>query len=236
MMTRALGSLALLVLATVGCVDDLVRPDEELPLTEEEAELLGLDVFYDAMVRALETSQASSNLRIAPAFVRVPIFERDSTTRLCEFGGSVAITVTVTGEADTVAHIGTLDLTAVFTHVDCQNAAGAARFLINGAPHITLAMELVANGSGTTAITGRLFGAITASVGYRGNVCEIDLPFNGTLRPDGAATLVFTGTVCGRAASKPVEIPSSVRRSGRRSTTSLAEQRAHSPNEPAHGR
>jgi hypothetical protein len=223
MMTRALGSLALLVLSTVGCVDDLVRPDEELPLTEEEAELLGLDLFYDAMVRALETSEASSNLRIAPAFVRVPIFERDSTTRLCEFGGSVAIKVTVTGDADTVAHVGTLDLTAVITHLDCQNSEGATRFLINGDPHITLAMELVGNGSGTTAITGRLFGAVTASAGYRGNTCEIDLPFNGSLRGDGAATLVFTGTVCRQAATRTVEIPSSVRRSRPRSTTSIAD-------------
>jgi len=226
MMARALGSLAtLLVLATSACVDDLVRPDEELPLTEEEAELLGIEVFYDALVKALESSDASSNLRPPPAlaFVRVPIFERDSTSRLCQFGGSIAIAVTVTGDADTVANVGSLDMTAVFTHVDCQNSEGATRFLINGAPHITLAMELLANGSGTTAITGRLFGAITASVGYRGNACEIDLPFNGASRPDGAATLVFTGTVCGQAATRTVEIPSSVRRSRPRSTTSIAE-------------
>lgn len=199
---------AFVLLAFAGCVDDPIQPDQYIPLTEDEARLLGLQAFRDAMVAALAASPDSAPAaKMTPLRAPVSFSSQDSATVACAFGGVVKERVTLSGQTD--EELGTADfrITVVQTHVDCQTEENGVRMHVDGDPNLALSFDFVLKKDGTITLDGALSGGIRAAVGYRSSTCAVNATFQGIARPDGSSDSQMTGTVCGTPVSQTVSQP-----------------------------
>jgi len=202
--------LALMSALAVGaCVEDPIPPDIEIPLTEEEAELLGLQAFRSALVRALEVTKDTTEAQAAgPSLVPTSFSFQDSLTTACARGGSITTTVTLSGTLDPDTDTGDLEVVSVDRHEDCQVDEGSVPFYLNGAPSLTLAFSMVFRPSGAIDTDGSMTGGVRATSGIHSSTCEVSVNFSGTAQPDGSSFFKYKGTVCGTAISEKTITPS----------------------------
>ena len=196
------------ILAIGACVEDPLPPEIAIPLTEEEAELLGLQAFREVLLKALEvTRDTAQAVAAGPSLTPTSFSSVDSLTTACPYGGSVTTKVTLSGTVDPDAGSGDLQAVAVETHTDCQVKEGQLQFHLDGAPAITLAFSLVLRSSGAIDAEGSLTGGLRATVGIRSSTCDFDVNFSGAAQPDGSSSFTYEGTVCGTVISEKTITP-----------------------------
>ena len=201
--------LAVVSVVSFGaCVDDPVLPDYEIPLTEAEAEVLGIQVFRQALVQALAASRDTAATS-APEAWRVPetLTLEDTLSVPCDLGGSIGMKLVLSITVDDEVGTESLTLSLIQTHRQCQVKEGGVTFTLVGAPNVDVTMTVSADGSGQTGLSGSMTGGLAAAVDHRAQTCTLDVHFTGTSHEDGSATLQYTGTVCGADATQTVAIP-----------------------------
>ena len=202
--------LALVSALAVGaCVEDPIPPDIEIPLTEEEAELLGLQAFRSSLLRALEVTRDTAEAEAAgPSLVPTTFSFQDSLTIACARGGSITTTVTLSGTLDPDTGTGELDVVSVDRHEECVvEGESKVPFYVTGAPSLTLAFSMLFRSSGAIDTEGTMTGGVRGTAGYRSSTCEMSLTFSGTVQPDGSSMFKYKGTVCGTAISEKTITP-----------------------------
>lgn len=200
---RFLGAVAVLaVLATTACVEDPIQPDLLIPLSEAEAELLGLQVFRQALSVGLEASRGADSSAVAAPMLAVErAFVEDSVTVACDLGGTLKNKIELSVEVDQEAGVGSLTLTLTQSHTGCLTKENDVEFRMDGAPAVVLSMKLDFDSSGTMRGSGTVTGGVTASVDYRSSTCVTDLAFTTLDQADGTSTSTVSGTMCGQAVS-----------------------------------
>lgn len=199
-------TLLVLGLAPLGCIDDPAIINDSIPISEEEARLLALDIFSDAFEAREATDVAvSAAVAAAPASSRgtgtlaaaVPISAAADTTIACELSGSIYVAVAVTGEVDETTGEAVLDFSLLQVHRDCGQSNGDVTFRLEGDPSVTTLLRIVSDGQQNIDLLGSMSGAVGVTSDGREGRCEIALAFTGRQNADGTATVTLTGMVCG---------------------------------------
>jgi len=200
--------LASMVVAASACIDDPASLSEDpIPITEAEAELLGLGLWRQSLEAGLAVEQdsgPSSSLRVAG--VPEVFAATDSTTVTCTLGGSVSVVATVSGSYDADAGTAELGFSVRETHDWCRERDGETTYTLIGAPDVTVAFDFRQAADGAVDVTGALTGGIVAFTGGRSLYCELDLAVSGRIA-DGVTTTSVRGTVCGAAVDESSSEP-----------------------------
>ena len=194
---RAAAPVAVALLLA-ACGDDAAGPDDTL--TDAEAAALAevvLGLTLDASLR----SQPLSVPVPAPARAPVPIDLTFAFEPNCPLGGTMEVDLEVVGVVDPETEAGDLTMTLVEVPHACvvRHEDSGRHFTLDGAPAVTVTVDAVSDGSGTTTLEGAYEGALDwATDDDRGGTCAFDLVFAGTgndVTDQGSGTL--QGTVCG---------------------------------------
>lgn len=200
--------LASMIAMTSACIDDPASLyDDPIPITEAEAELLGLGLWRQSLEAGLAVEQDTE--QASPARVAgVPEFfsASDSTTVACTLGGSVRVAAEISGSYDVEVGTAELDFTVRETHDSCREVDGETTYTLIGAPDVTVTFDFQRAPDGVIDVTGGLTGGIVAFTGGRSLYCQLDLLVSGRVA-DGVTMVAARGTVCGapvdEAASEP---------------------------------
>lgn len=200
--------LACMVVTASACIDDPASLYEDpIPITEAEAELLGLGLWRQSLEAGLAAEQdsgPSSSLRVAG--VPEVFAATDSTTVTCTLGGSVRVVATISGSYDADTGTAELGFTVRETHDYCRQQDGETTYTLIGAPDVTVAFDFQQAADGTIDVLGGLTGGIVAFTGGRSLHCGLDLAVTGRIA-DGVTTTSVRGTVCGAAVDETASEP-----------------------------
>ena len=195
--------LVLLLLPVAACIDDPASLYEDpIPLTEEEAEILGLGIWRDAIEARLDVEADTVELAqlgalAGPAAAPVPFAASASQVTPCTLGGDVSTEAGLTGFVDEEAGEVLLDFRIVQTHEDCREQGDGTTYTLIGAPSITAEFIFDFDVQGHFDIDGSITGGIVVLTGGRSVACQVDLAFTGQQDPGQPATSTVRGTLCG---------------------------------------
>lgn len=202
---RALG-LALVALVATGCIDDPTLVDDDpIPLSVEEAEILGLQVWrqiFEASLSAAEDPEQSTG----PAAAPVSFAESADTTVACDLGGSVDYGLAISGTGDDETGEIELTLSITQTHHACVVQDGETSFTLDGSPDVTATFTFGLDAEQTITLTGSLEGRIRASAGGHSGLCAVDIAFGGQQDSAGVGSYTVQGTMCGAAVMESVSV------------------------------
>jgi hypothetical protein len=205
---------SLLPLLLTGCIDDPTAVEEEgAPiLSEQEIEFLGLTALAKSLeaqenaedstaISADGVSAVRSILLGGPAAAPVVLNEAVSTSVPCDFGGEMAVDLTLQGELDDETDVGEITLTMTLTPDFCGVESDAGfRATLFGDPAFATTIRLESDGSGVVQISGGITGGLGALTGGRVASCQFDLSFSGT-QTEAGGDIQVEGTACGEAIS-----------------------------------
>jgi len=200
-----------LALATgvAGCIEDPTQLSEDgIPLTEEEAAFLGLEAWRASIVARQEADVEPEGVG-GPAATLIQLSEEVSLMLPCDFGGSVATTLSVDGSYDDVAETGQITLVLVQDHQSCGVERNGTRYTIDGWPDLRVTIVVAREGTGPATLLATLEGGILASRGDATGICSMDLSIEGTEQPDGSGEYSVYGSVCGAAIEASTTSPAS---------------------------
>lgn len=192
-------ALLLGVLLSSACIDDPAGPDDGIPLSEAEAELLGLQVFRQALIARLETETQEQRVLQpgGPVAAPVDISDQVSFTIPCDQGGDIASEILLAGTVDDQTGLGSLTLTITQRHEDCAVEDQGVAFLLTGDPGITTTIRATAEVPGVVALTGTMRGAVDAWVDGNVGRCEVNVAIAGVEVEGQASAYTMSGSVCG---------------------------------------
>ena len=206
---RAVVALAL-VLGVSGCIDDPTTLSEDgIPLTEEEAEFLGLSAWRQSVEARLESEaeEPSGAPAAGPSLAVIQESAQASVTRPCDFGGTVQASIDVSLTYDDVADTGELEISIVQTHQDCSVDRNGTRLTLNGWPRLEASIDAARLAGGVKTLTASLGGGVRVTKDDRTGICTVDLSIEGTEQPDGSGAYSVSGTVCGAAIDASTTTP-----------------------------
>jgi len=199
-----------LILGASGCIDDPTTLSEDgIPLTEEEAEFLGLEAWRASVAARLESDveEPAAAPSGGPALAVIQRSRQASVTLPCEFGGSVETTLEASLTYDDVADTGDIDVALVQTHQDCSVDRNGTRYTINAWPRLEAAVEAARLAGGAKTLSASLVGGVRVTRGEATGICTIDLSIEGAEHPDGSGAYAVSGRVCGAAIDASTTTP-----------------------------
>lgn len=193
-LARTLPLALALGVALGACGDDPTDIIEGDPLTEAEAAALA-EVVAGSIFATWENSPTPAP---SPAPARASGSAQVNDEFPCEFGGSVAVSGSLSYDVDDQTQDGTLQFSVTTDHDDCAvESDDGIGFILNGAPNITAAFTIVSQGN-SLSFTGGYEGAVSWATDEKSGRCSIDVDFDLTgdvAAETGSASL--TGRVCG---------------------------------------
>ena len=187
--TSFIGLTTALALTVVACGDDdLTGVDSGSELTSSEVVAI-LAVFGSAFESASSAAQA------APAQAPESVNETIDVTVPCE-SGSIAVSGSITGTADTETFISDLTTTVSWDPNACVVSDGTNTFTVDGDPRVELVLDLT-----TTQVALTFSGTETGGFSFtssdgRSGSCALDVTFSIATSATGVERTV-TGTICG---------------------------------------
>jgi hypothetical protein len=207
-------SLLVATLAVWGCIDDPTFLHEDpIPITEAEAELLGLQVFFRALAsRAVvddEVGPVASLLAGPPAATAAPetVTAVADTVVACELSGDVRTEAELRATMDPVADTARLEFLVVQTHEDCRQEEEGVTWTLLGAPDLTMDLIFSVDPAGRVTLDGTLEGAVVLFTGGRSLPCEVALGLVGREDGGGSVTYSVSGSMCGVAVDESTTEP-----------------------------
>lgn len=193
-----------LALAAAGCIDDPTLTADGIPLSQREAQLLGVEFVRQAFENGLP--EGSGDGAAAGEVARAPVFskERADITVPCPLGGGLELQLELTVAMDDETGVGTLALEMVKRHRSCVLEQDGVTFTVNGDPDLATALELYADGTGRLEIRGSLRGGVDVSADGRTGVCRVALDMEGEQAAGGALSYRVTGRSCGHPVDERV--------------------------------
>ena len=205
--------LVLLALLPAACIDDpLADRDEGIPITEGEAEILGIQVWRTAFLAREEIETPVLDVRENPAATgstggvpgtppvgMAPIELSGSSTEIlpCPVSGDVVTDILFDLVVDDVTGLGEIDLSVTQAHRGCASEEEGVAVVLNADPGITLTMRLVQDQPDVVGITGTLRGGVDVLVDGKVDVCGITLSFAGVEIQGQESAFALAGEVCG---------------------------------------
>ena len=201
----AVGAAALLLAA--GCIDDPTLVDDDpIPLSREDAQLLGLEVWRAFFETALAADTDPAAAAAAPARVPVTFSEAVDTTLACDFGGTIDTHLEVSGTGDDETGEAELTLAIVQTHRGCVVGDAEQPITIDGRPNVTATFVFYLSAADSIRLGGGIDGTIRASAGGHSGLCAVDISFAGGLNAEGVGEFGVLGTMCGAAVDESVPV------------------------------
>lgn len=199
--------LAFLAVGTVACGDDPTGSAGDL--TDQELEELAEVVFGDALSMGFQSFDPATSFEGDPdlgvSAAAVPFsFEFGPDDLACPLGGSVTVTLSLSGDVDETTNAGSISLGVTQDHADCVvESESGTRFTLNGNPNTTTSVDMSVDAAQDFTLTGTFGGGVHWATGGRSDACSIALSIDasGNLT---AETLIGTvsGTMCGRDVSQ----------------------------------
>ena len=198
MSSRRCLRLALLVLVGSAACDDDDPTIPFVPLSEAEAELVGVGLWRQSHGVSLEIP-LGFDVAVGAPLARAPVSidRRDEGSPACPLAGSVRHEVTVTGTVDDETGAGSLTIVTEQIHESCTFQEGQLVFTLDGNPRVTTELDFSTDGAGNFETSGTLTGEVDATVGETVGRCPVDLTFDGGETATGAASYQIAGTMCG---------------------------------------
>lgn len=202
---------AIVLFGTVSaCIDDPLPDTEGIPLTEAQAELLGLQTWraaLEARVAVDADTTAAASLRAmsltGASLVPMSFSDSASVSEPCGISGSIDSDVFLAGVLDVETEEIALDFRIVQTHNVCRDQMDGTTTTLIGAPNIETEFVIATDGE-TLAVIGRVEGGIVIFSDGRSAQCDVQIGFAGLERPDGTSSYRLEGTVCGIAVVQDV--------------------------------
>ena len=196
-----IGGAALLV-AAAACSDStglksvISQADANQLATDfDNVSTLGATDFGPGVSFSISTDGTSGSAAVAST--PFPINTQFSVTKQCPRGGQTALTGTVTGTADRVAHNLTLDASATRTDTNCAFDTRDGVLTLSGNPNVTYNAHLnIVNAALSGLQTASHKGSFTWSRTGGSGTCDVDI--TRTFDPS-TKTLTIKGSFCGHA-------------------------------------
>lgn len=197
-------ALAILLMFAAACGDDLPT-GENTGDQLTQAEVQGLVLALFDVVESIDVD--IPGLRVADprlsfsAAAGVPVNETFSGTDECALGGTTSLSGTATGDVDTTANTGKVQLNGTLDFSNCGVPGETTTYTINGAPELGIAATFDFLGTQGIRLTINLGGGIAFATGNeRSGTCAVD--FKVVFNVTGVGfTETATGSVCGVNAS-----------------------------------
>ena len=202
--------IAAVALLASGCIDDpSLLSDDPIPITPQEAEILGLSVWragIEAQIEANETVVEETMAARAPAAAPEQFAEEVTVTSECALGGTVDASVGLFGTVDEEASTGDLTFSIQLVPQACGIERDDFSATLYGWPDLTLLLRLVVDGDGEIGISGSLDGGIRFSRDATGSYgfCFADVVFEGSGTSEGDVEYTLSGTMCGAPVDETV--------------------------------
>jgi hypothetical protein len=204
--------IAAVALLASSCIDDpSLLSDDPIPITPQEAEILGLSVWragVEAQIEANETVVEETLAARAPAAAPEQFAEEVSVTAECAAGGTIDATVGLFGTIDEEASTGDLTFSIQLIPHACGVERENFSATLYGWPDLTFLLRLVADAEGDIDISGSLDGGIRFSRdgGDTYGFCFAEVVFDGESTPEGHTEYTISGTMCGAPVDETVVI------------------------------
>ncbi|HSM05833.1 MAG TPA: hypothetical protein VK858_14545 [Longimicrobiales bacterium] len=209
MSSRRCLRFALPVLVGLAACDDDDPTVPFVPLSEAEAELVGVGLWRQSHGVSLEIP-LGFDFAVGSPVARAPVSidRKDEGSPACPLAGSVRYEVTVTGTVDDETGAGSLTIVTEQVHESCTLQEEQLVFTLDGNPGVTTEVDFSTDGVGNFETSGTMTGEVDAMVGETVGRCPVDLAFEGGETSTGAASYQIAGTMCG------VEVSASFTRGG----------------------
>lgn len=205
---RAVATLALII-GAAACIDDPAAVDDQFALTQEDAALLGLNFWRDALEAAIDLATQGPSGAPAAAPQQAPeVFTTTDTVMVaCALGGDVETIVDATLILD--VDTGALELDAGFTitHDGCREQLEGQTFSFYGAPNIVVELMDASDGSGGRVVSGSIQGAAVVITEGAPVLCTMDVTAGPSAVQGNTLTYPIRGTFCGQSMDETVTEP-----------------------------
>lgn len=207
---RATVAVALLV--TAACIDDpAALSDDPLPLSAAEAEILGVTVWRDIMLKQQEALANARNVQGLIDFVTQADDGRVDVELVlieeCELGGDREVDGTVVGEADPAGN-GFVEVEIVQRWDGCALIQGDQRLRLTGDPNVDARIRYDFTADGQFDVEGRMEGNVISQFpDGRSGSCVYSATFSGAESlTTGRFVFRTKGLVCGEAVNLREEL------------------------------
>lgn len=204
--------IAAITLLGSSCIDDpSLLSDDPIPITPQEAEILGLSVWragVEAQVDAHGTVVEETLAARAPAAAPQQFSEEVTVTAECATSGTIDATVGLFGTVDEEASTTDLTFSIQLVPQTCGVESEGFSATLFGWPDLTLLLRLVADAEGDIDISGSLDGGIRFSRNADDTYafCFAEVVFDGEATPEGHLEYTISGTMCGAPVDETVVI------------------------------
>ncbi len=194
--------------ALTACIDDPAAVDDQFALTQEDAELLGLTLWRQALAAQLDFEvggqPALALQALSPQQVPETFTNTDTIVVACPLGGEIqtinVAEIIIDAEADEI----TLRGAQTLTHDGCRQEVEGRTFSFFGAPSVTGELTTFYGSDDSETITGSIEGSVVVITQGTPVLCDIKVAVEDGTRVDGNLTYRARGTFCGAALDETV--------------------------------
>lgn len=183
-----------------ACIDDPAAVDDQFALTQEDAVLLGLNFWRQALEAQIDVDVDGQPAAASSAPARAPqVFTAtDTTVVMCQLDGEVQRIVEATATVDD--ETGEVEIAAVgtLTHDGCRQEIDGQTFSFYGAPSILLRITISYDSEGTQTLLGGIEGSAVVITEGLPVLCTADIEAGPGVVVDGSVTYSIRGSFCGQ--------------------------------------
>lgn len=204
--------LTLVFVSGLGaCIEDPAEVDDQFALTQEDAELLGLTFWRQALEAELDlnvggeggsTAQAPGAQLVPQTYTNV-----DTTVVACALSGEIGQIMDASITIDPEANELEIDATVTLTHDACREEIEGQTFSFYGAPNIVVTVDNFFASDGSQTISGSINGQVVVITEGAPLLCEASVVLEDGVIVGDTATYRIRGTFCGTAMDQVVTEP-----------------------------
>ncbi len=194
-----------------ACIEDPAATDDQFALTQEDAELLGLTFWRQALEAELDLSTGGQGgtAALAPAIQLVPqtYTNVDTTVVACALSGEIGQIMEASITIDPEAGELQIDATLTLTHDACREELEGQTFSFYGAPNIVVTVDNFFASDGSQTISGSINGEVVVITEGAPLLCEASVVVEDGVIEGGTASYRIRGSFCGSSMDQVVTEP-----------------------------